>query len=138
MESKGEFIGLDVGKARTGFARGSGSARLAQPLETLPTGQALPYLERLIEELDAQGVVVGLPRNLEGEDTPQTDWVRQWVAKTKGDLTTTFYWQDEALTSKMAEAKRMAGKKSYDADSLAASIILQDFLDTPEAERVVC
>jgi len=137
MMDKVEFIGLDVGQARTGFARGSLIARLAEPLETIPTEQALDRLTALIKELNAAGVVVGLPRNLKGEDTPQTDWVRSWVAGIKQKIEVPFYAQDEALTSKIAEERKQAGKALHDVDALAAAIILQDFLDVAESERVV-
>lgn len=133
-----EFLALDVGHVRTGIARGSDGARLAAPLETVATEKALERLAQLVRDLDAAGVVVGLPRNLRGEDTAQTAWVRQWVDEAKKELKLPFYWQDEALSSKQAQAHKLAGKGLHDIDALAAAIIMQDFLDTPEAERVVC
>ena len=133
-----EFIGLDVGHVRTGFARGNDVARLSEPLKTVSTDEAVAELERLVKELDAKGVVVGLPRSLAGDETGQTAWVREWVDKAKAQIGTSFYWQDEALTSKVAESRKLVGKGLHDVDALAAAIILQDFLDTAEAERVVC
>lgn len=132
-----EFIGLDVGKARTGFARGSNLARLAEAMKTLPTDEALAELKKLAEA-GLAGVVVGLPRSLNGDETEQTAWVRAWVDEAKKHVPATFYWQDEALTSKLAEARSLAGGKVEDIDALAAQIILQDFLDSPESTRVIC
>lgn len=132
-----EFIGLDVGKARTGFARGSSAARLAEALPTVPTAEALRALQNLVSK-GADGVVVGLPRSLDSQETEQTTWVRDWVDAAKKQVKVTFYWQDEALTSKLAEAEAIKGGKVQDADSLAARIILQDFLDSPEDTRVTC
>jgi putative Holliday junction resolvase len=136
MEVK-DYIGLDVGKARTGFARGSELAKLAEALKTVPTDQAIETLKELVKP-GVAGVVVGLPRNLRGEDTGQTAWVRQWVDKAKQEIQTVFYWQDEALTSKLAEAETINKGKIKDTDSLAARIILQDFLDSPDSMRVIC
>lgn len=133
-----EFIGLDVGHVRTGFARGNDAARLSEPVKTVATVDAISELKKLVDELNAQGIVVGLPRNLDGNDTGQTTWVRQWVEGAKKQIKTNFYWQDEALSSKVAESRKLVGKGLHDVDALAASVILQDFLDTPEAERVVC
>ncbi|HEU5004480.1 MAG TPA: Holliday junction resolvase RuvX [Candidatus Saccharimonadales bacterium] len=132
-----EYIGVDVGKARTGLARGSRLARLAETLKTVPTEQAIAEIEKLANK-NLAGVVVGLPRNLKGEDTEQTKWVRDWVDSAKQKINATFYWQDEALTSKLAEAKILAGGTVNNVDSLAAQIILQDFFDSPESLRVVC
>ena len=132
-----EYIGLDVGTARTGFARGASLARMAEPLYTVPTDQAVQKLAELAKGQEISGVVVGLPRNLDGNDTPQTDWVRQWVQTAKTKVNLPFYAQDEALTSKLAEAKKIKPGQLKDTDAIAAAIILQDFLDSPEAGRVV-
>lgn len=135
MEAK-DFIGLDVGRARTGFARGSMLARLAEALFTKPTFEALDELKRLTSA-GVSGVVVGLPRSLAGEETEQTRWVRDWLDEAKKEVAITFYWQDEALSTKLAEAKTLSKSKVVDIDALAAAIILQDFLDSPEDMRVV-
>ncbi len=131
-----ELIGLDVGERRTGIARASSIARLAEPLKTVETEKLMEELKNLLSLNKVSAVVVGLPRSLEGEDTGQTRWVRDWVKQAKQQLNTVFYWQDEALTSKQAEAH--AKNEKVGADALAAQIILQDFLDTPEGERIVC
>lgn len=132
-----DYIALDLGQKHTGFARGSDAARLAEALDSAATAQAIAKLSELIDEHDASAVVVGLPRNLSGEDTAQTQWVRQWVERAKTEIERPFYVQDEALTSKLAEAKASSGKNPHDEHSLAAAIIMQDFLDTPEAGRVI-
>lgn len=137
MELK-EVLGLDIGGARTGVARASMVARIAEPVAVVETDKLFDYLEYCIEKQSVDAVIVGLPRNLQGEETEQTEWVRRWVSEAKSSLKTTFYWQDEALTSRLAEAQKKAGKRPRDTDALAAAIILQDFLDTPEADRVVC
>ncbi len=137
MDSK-QLLGLDVGLKRTGIARASDIARLAEPLMTVPTADILKTLKELIDEYNVGTIVVGLPRSLNGSDTTQTSWVRDWVKHIKGKIELPFYWQDEALTSRIAEAKKAVYKQKHDIDSLAAAIILQDFLDAPEAERSIC
>ena len=131
------FIALDVGRARVGIAIGNDVAKLASALQTEPTENALEKLEQLIAEQKPTAIVVGLPRNLSGDETEQTAWVRQWVDKLKVQIDLPVYAQDEALTTKLAEAQSLAGKKPHDVDALAAAIILQDFLDSPESERVI-
>jgi putative holliday junction resolvase len=130
-----EFLGLDFGATRIGVARGNTAARLAQPLTTLEAGQAVARLKDLIRENSAAGIVVGLPRGLDGNETPQTKTVRDWVRSTQSEISLPFYWQDEALTSYHAEnSKSSIG--SAGTDAAAAAIILQDFLDSPENDRV--
>jgi RNase H-fold protein (predicted Holliday junction resolvase) len=79
-----------------------------------------------------------LPRGLNGNETQQTTWVRDFVVNAKRKIDLPFYWQDEALTSRIAQAKKAVHKKVHDIDSLAAAIILQDFLESPPADRVIC
>lgn len=129
------YISLDVGEARTGFARAGDLAKIAEPLFTVPTKEAPAKIRELIDNEKIAGLVVGLPRNLNGDDTDQTKWVRQWVEGIKPQIDIPIYAQDEALTSKLAEAKKESDGSKYDTDSLAASIIMQDFIDSPEAER---
>jgi putative Holliday junction resolvase len=133
-----QYLALDVGLKRTGIARGSDAARLAEPLRTVATTEVLNTLKNLAEEYNVSAIVVGLPRNLHGNSTQQTNWVRDWVMKLKRKIDLPFYWQDEVLTTRIAEAKKLSYKKVHDIDSLAAAIILQDFLDTPQADRVMC
>jgi len=131
-----EFLGVDVGSARVGIARGSTAARLAEPIKTVPAAQALAELKKLIVQNTAAGLVVGLPRSLDGTETAQTAAVRDWAKAAKAELQLPFYWQDEALTSVSAQAHPLAGNEAKDLDAEAAAIILQDFLDTTESDRV--
>ena len=133
-----EILGLDIGLKHTGIARASNIARIAEPLKTVPTEDVVKTIAEYIQAHKVESIAVGLPRNLSGEDTRQTDWVRQWVDKTKTKITTPLYWQDEALTSIEARIKNNELRIKTDEHALAAAVILQDFLDTPEAERVVC
>lgn len=136
MEAK-QILGLDVGKVRTGIARASSVARLAEPLMSVETSKLPACLQELLANDETEAVAVGLPRNLKGEDTAQTTWVRKWASGFKQQIDVPLFWQDEALTSKQAENLKLKAK-SYDEHSLAAAIILQDFLDGLEAERTAC
>ncbi|HET9850484.1 MAG TPA: RuvX/YqgF family protein [Candidatus Saccharimonadales bacterium] len=125
----GQIIALDLGQRKTGLARASTYARLPEPLTTLATEEVLPTLSKMD---DLAAVVVGLPRNMKGEDTEQTRWVRAWAGPAKAALPgIAFYWQDEALTSKLSGG----GEHKTSEDARAAAIILQDFLNSNEADR---
>lgn len=124
-----EIIALDIGTVRTGLARASSTARLAEPLKTVATTELAEELRRLTSQKAVSKIIVGLPRNLAGDDTNQTEWVRHFVEDLRTELPgTDFFWQDEALTT--VAASQSADKKATDPDAMAASIILQDFLDS--------
>lgn len=130
------LIGLDVGQVRTGLARASTAARLAEPLQVVPTEQVMTMLKKLAAEHDIEAVIIGRPRNLAGAETAQTESVKDWVAELKKQLSLPLFWQDETLSSQTAEQTTTSHKKHLDAE--AAAVILQDWLDSPESERVAC
>lgn len=120
-----EIIGLDVGAVHIGVARGNTVARLAQPLTTIKTSQATRQLAKLVNQHSAAALVIGLPRNLSGDETAQTAAVRAWVASIKPQFKLPIYWQDEALTSQLA-------KSHPDEHAQAAAAILQDWFNSPD------
>lgn len=133
-----ELIGLDLGRVHTGIARASSTARLAEPLESVATKDLPQKLNNLILAEPTLAIVIGLPRNLNGDDTDQTRWVRQFTEQLKSRLQADFYWQDETLTTKKAEGLKTKLKGKTDDHAIAAAVILQDWIDTPESERVPC
>jgi len=133
------LLALDVGGVRIGVAIAHAIARLPRPLTTLDATapDVLAQLERIIHVEEIGRIVVGLPRNLQGQDTEQTAVVQAFAAGLES-LGLPISFQDEALTSRKAEAELNARGKAYnkgDIDSLAATYILEDWLavnPTPE------
>jgi putative Holliday junction resolvase len=125
------ILGLDVGEVRVGVALANSVARLASPYLTLAnTGSVIQQIHDIIDKESVDVVVVGLPRNLSGEDTDQTRYCRSFADQLTPFVKVVF--QDEALTSRKAEAELQARGKAYekgDIDSLAATYILEDFLN---------
>jgi len=130
-----ELLGVDVGAARVGIARGSTLAKIAEPLKTVASASALEEIKQLTKLHASDAVVVGLPRSLDGNETDQTRAVRQWARQAQTVIGLPFFWQDEALTSQQAESRKSKSNDSG-SDARAAAIILQDFLDGPEDDRV--
>lgn len=130
-------LALDVGGQRIGVALADLHSRLPAPLTTLRRSDSTFHdIHRLIDEHDAGMLVVGLPRGLDGQHTVQTIAVEEFKANLERTLSIPVYWQDEALTSRMAEeelASRGRPYKKEDIDALSAAYILEDFLrDHPE------
>lgn len=123
-------LALDVGEKRIGIARASAIARLAEPLSTLLVdGSEHEGLQKLINAEHIDLLVIGLPRGMEGQETAQTQSVRAY-AKQLEALGVQMTFQDESLTSiKAEEALRRKGDyQKADVDSMAAALILEDFL----------
>lgn len=135
--NRSTILALDVGAKRIGIAASDLNVRFAHPLTTMDvTDSTAEQLQTLIVEQSAVGLVIGLPRGLEGQETAQTKAVRVFVERLKSHIKLPYYWQDEAVTSRQAEEELQSRGKSYakgDIDALSATYILEDFLhDHPE------
>lgn len=132
-QTPSNILALDVGDKRVGVAVASTIARLPRPLTTLRRGGAFfDDLEKIIEEEKAGVIVVGLPRGLDGQETSQTKTTENFIRQLRERLALPVHEQDEALTSKKAEAElesRGSGHAKGNVDALAATYILEDFLN---------
>jgi putative Holliday junction resolvase len=125
----GDLIGLDVGGARIGVARVNTFAKIAEPLAPINVKKTEPFqaILELIESLSAVGVVIGLPRGLDGQETSQTKTIREFASELSTKTDTDLYLIDEAGTSQQAK-DNMQGYYSDSIDSIAATIFLEDFI----------
>lgn len=134
MANKQVYLGLDVGTKRIGVAVGDSIARIAQPIATIDVGEnEVGQIQTYIKDLGVTDVVIGRPRNQAGDKTDQTRLVEDFVASALHGGEHELHWQDESVTSVIAEERLKARKKPYskhDIDAEAAAIILQDFLET--------
>jgi putative pre-16S rRNA nuclease len=131
--SDSTILALDVGGRRIGVASANVVARIAHPLVTIEnTPDISSVLQKLIDDQHAVGLVVGLPRSLSGDETGQTRTVKEFVTSLKESIAMPVYWQDEAVTSRQAKTELESRGKPYargDIDALAATYILEDFLN---------
>lgn len=120
-----------MGEARIGVARASSLARLPEPLTILPHDEQLfSQIKKLINEHDIQKIVVGLPRNMAGEETAQSAAVRAFVEQLKTRIDKPIVFADETLSTKQAEASRYVRDidQRKHLDDLAACFILEEYL----------
>lgn len=129
------YMGLDVGERRIGVALSDASGRLATPLTTIGAkDRPLERIARLAREHGVAELVVGLPLTLRGEVGPQAQIVQKFAAALEEALGLPVHFFDERLTSAAADQMlRELGvkpeKRKLQLDQVAASIILQDYLD---------
>jgi putative holliday junction resolvase len=132
LNQNSTIIALDVGSVRIGVAVANMITRMASPYKTVANDDTIiDTLQHIFDDRQTAILVVGLPRNLNGDYTAQTHKVEAFAAELEKHIQIPLYWQDEAATSVKAEAELDARKKPYakgDVDALAATYILDDFL----------
>jgi len=133
MTNSKSLIGLDVGEKRIGIAVADRSIRIAVAYDTFDVdGTEIENIAELVVKEDADIIVIGYPRNQSGEATAQTAFVEAFAEKL-ADIPARVEFQDESLTSVLAEERLKAQKVPYqkgDIDSMAAALILQDYIET--------
>lgn len=131
----GVRLGVDVGKVRIGVARSDPHGMLATPVSTVPRGDGdLAELLRLIVEVEATEVIVGLPLALSGAVTASTDDATGFADQLAAVSPAPVRLVDERLSTVSAQrALRLSGRTSRSSrpviDQVAAVIILQHALD---------
>jgi putative Holliday junction resolvase len=137
------LLGIDLGKARVGLAISDELGLLAHPLETFPADKQKALIERIsaiVREKDVEGVVVGLPRNMNGSMGPAANEALAFVDQLRAKLCCTVVTWDERLTTVAAHRMlREAGRSSRttrgQVDQVAAQMILQGYLDQLQMQR---
>lgn len=135
------WVGVDVGTVRVGVARSDPTGTLAIPVATLardPDGDRdVAELAALVRDLDAAGVVVGLPVTLAGREGPSARMARDYAELLAARIAPIpVRHLDERLTSVTAQRKLrqngMRGSRKVRAviDQAAAVELLQHWLDS--------
>jgi putative Holliday junction resolvase len=139
-------LGVDFGEKRVGVAVSDPTGTIATPLETLQrrAGKRPPLaeLERVGKSLGVEHVVIGLPLDLRGEETPWSREVRDVGQRLAERLGVKVSFVDERFSSVRAERavresglKKVEREKKARVDAGAAQLILQAWLDSPDIAR---
>ena len=132
------ILALDVGDRRTGVAISDLTGIIALPLPAVIHQQALDRLQaviQLVDENNADEIVIGMPVSLSGQKGKQAKWVDRFVQQLREVLSVRVTTLDERYTTVEAEniLKQAGFKPSKDrakTDSVAAAILLQAYLDS--------
>ncbi len=131
-------LGVDLGHARTGLAVSDKSGFLASSLCVITEYNDEKLIQKIadkVRETKAEIIVVGLPRNMDGSEGESAQRARE-LAERLSELTgVPYHMQDERGTTITAHNYLSAGnvygkKRKQKVDAVAASIILQDYLDS--------
>lgn len=132
----GRLIGLDVGSKTIGTAfcdAGWSFATAAKTIKRTKFGKDKEQIEQLVRDQQIAGLVIGLPLNMDGTDSPQTQSVRAF-ARNIAVLGLPIFLQDERWSTQAVERQMIAedisrAKRAERVDKLAASYILQSAID---------
>lgn len=135
------ILSIDYGKKRTGIAVTDPLQLIAGGLATVDTPQLFDFLEDYLSREDVECIVVGQPRQTNGEDSENMKRVTPFVnrlRKLHPELTMEYF--DERFTSVLAHRAIIdsgVGRKTRRdkalVDKVSATIILQDYLESRKA-----
>ena len=136
LSEGGKLVGLDVGTKTIGLAICDAGWHFAGPAETIRRTKFTKDLEALSafsRRESIVGLVVGLPLNMDGSDSPRTQSVRAF-ARNLGSLELPILlwderWSTQAVQRAMIDADVSRAKRAEKVDSLAAAHILQGAID---------
>jgi len=146
-------LALDVGERRIGLAISDPEGRVAVPLETLERRDMdadLRALADLVGREGVQAVVVGLPLSLDGNVGPQAERTQEFARRLAGAVSCPLEMWDERLSTVAAERaltpsgppgrrgrraragerRRPPERRQEARDAMAATLILQAYLDS--------
>jgi len=132
------ILALDVGEKRIGVAMSDPLGILSSPLTQInkrSNETAIDTILDLVHEHEVERIIAGLPYSLNGSIGPQAKRVRNFLKKLSDRLDIPIETWDESYTTVAAEGKMVeAGipkdRRKKQIDAVAATIILQEYLDT--------
>lgn len=132
----GRLLGLDVGTRTIGTALCDARWTIASPgalIERKKFAADLAALRALIERETVNGIVIGLPLNLDGSDSPRTQstraFARNLAVLDRPILLWDERWSTAAVERQMIAADVSRAKRAERVDSAAAAYILQGAID---------
>lgn len=132
------YLGLDLGSKTLGMALSDKTGLLASSYQIIRHNEDYPSLilevEKVVKEKEVDEIVLGLPKNMNnsiGEKGKLSIWFQQELEK---KLMIPVHLEDERLTTRQAETLLLSNdtsrkKRKKVIDSVAATIILQSYLD---------
>ena len=133
---RGRLAGLDVGTKTIGVAACDAALTFAGPAETIRRTKFTHDLEQLrgfIQRERIVGLVVGLPLNMDGTDSPRTQSVRAFARNLAPLALPVLLWDErwstQAVERAMIDADVSRARRAEKVDALAAAHILQGAID---------
>ena len=130
------ILGIDFGLKRIGIAFSNDGATIAFPGPVITGGeeQAVRQIAQEAESRNADKIVVGLPKNMDGTESEMSVRAEAFAEKLREAVSAKVVMWDERLTSVQADRAMLTGdlsrkKRKKRIDSLAAQLMLQSYLE---------
>jgi len=142
LKLRRRIVGIDLGAARIGVAVSDELGLLAHPVETIPAGSgAARRIAEIVQEKNAERVVVGLPRHMNGTAGVGAAEALAFAKKLEALLPCeVLTWDERLSTSAANRALRDSGRKTRNSrqivDQVAAQMILQGYLDSLQTDEI--
>ena len=126
LKAQGRLMGLDVSPNHIGVAISYESSALAvATIARKRFAEDIAALNKIIAEHQIQGIIIGLPLQMDGREGRRAQSVRDFARLLGEAIALPLAFWDERLTTKEAEAHPLSKKAKSKTDALAAAIILQ-------------
>ena len=130
------ILAIDYGLKRTGIAVTDELQIIASGLTTIPSETAIQFLKNYFSKENVKEVLIGEPKQMNGEPSQSTEIIEKFVAKFKTNFPEMKLIRvDERFTSKMAfqtmidsGLKKKKRQNKALIDEISATIMLQDYL----------
>ena len=136
LPAAGRLAGLDVGTRTIGLACCDSQWTIASPAETIRRTKFaadLAALAAIVKAQDIRGLVVGLPLNMDGTDSPRTQAIRAFARNLAPLALPILLWDERwstaAVTRTLLAADASRARRAELVDKMAAAYILQGAID---------
>ena len=134
----GRILAIDYGKKRVGLAVTDMLHITANGLDTVPAHEVLNYLEKYAEKEPIEKFVIGLPKQMNGQESESMQYIRPFANILQRRFPNIeLIYVDERFTSALAHKTMLEGglkKKDRQnkelVDKISATIILQSYLES--------
>jgi putative Holliday junction resolvase len=139
LPKKSRLLGLDVGRKTIGLAVSDSDMKIAATVGTIRRSRFtkdVKNLDAIITERQVNGLVLGLPISMDGNEGPACQSVRQFAVNLDNILEIGITFWDERLSTSaverllIKEADLSRNRRSEIIDKMAAAYILQGALDS--------
>ena len=134
------ILGIDLGSRTVGMAVSDYLGIIANPIGTTRIEEnnlqeALECVKIVVKERGVEKIVLGLPKNMDGSQGFQSEYSLEFKKMLEDELHLPVIMQDERLTTRMAHSTMISAdmsrkKRKENVDKIAATIILQSYLDS--------
>ena len=139
LPKKSRLLGLDVGRKTIGLAVSDSDMKIATTVGTIRRSKFtkdVKNLDAIITERQVNGLVLGLPISMDGNEGPASQSIRQFAVNLDNILEIGITFWDERLSTSaverllIKEADLSRNRRSEIIDKMAAAYILQGALDS--------